>query len=982
MTMMMDSFFLTAADGTHFVQGTYQPGLVLLSVLVPVCLSLMALHTAHIALSTQNRSYRHIAIAMGGIALGGGIWAMHFIGMLAFTLPAPVHYDMGLTLLSLLPGWAASWLALYMLSRQVLPRSLLVISGALMGAGIGLMHYTGMMAMMTPLAMRYDPTLFALSIGVAVGLAMLALWIRFGLQQTRLDGRLRFVLSGVIMGVAIAGMHYTGMAAARFLGEPSLADNTIRVDATYGALALSSLTLTIGVLVAALNGLIHTRELYREMELSKSRLRAIVDTAVDALITIDGHGTVQEFSPSAERLFGYAADEVVGRNVKMLMPEPYHSEHDGYLRRYHATGEAHIIGTGREVTGRRKDGTQMPLRLAVGRVNLIGTERLYVGMLTDISDRQALEASLRDAAQRAEQAAAAKTRFLANMSHEIRTPMNSIIGFAELLQQTDLTPIQRNYLNTVGQSSRTLLRLINDILDTTKLEHGRVELESRDFSLKALAHQIESSLRLGAQAKALSLSTHYPDSMPEYFQGDTLRLLQILTNLVGNAIKFTETGGVELYFAYEQGIVHAQVRDTGIGMSPDQIRAIFDPFTQADASISRRFGGTGLGTTIARQLVQSMGGRIEVSSIPGQGSTFHIWLPLPLGKAPVHEPSADKPTALPPLHVLIADDIDLNLELLTLTLQAQGHQVTPARDGQEALEKFMAGAFDVVLMDVHMPGTDGLQATRLIRQHERRHDLRPTPVIALTASVMAHDRQQAQQAGMNGFAVKPLDAPRLFAEMARVTTGQPAAVAAAARPRPAAAEPAIDWARGVALWDTRERLAERVLGFLDQAAAQYPLPAADDAAVDPDALHFSLHGLRGAAGNLALAAVARCAADLDDQTRAGLAHVAQARIPHLRALMDAAHREARSAIETSAPRAATTPSPAAPPAKLLDTMTALRAVLARHELDDPALDTVCAGLSAHGHHTRSQALREAIDSFDFDRASALLGAWLDEETPA
>ncbi|WP_322999675.1 MHYT domain-containing protein [Castellaniella sp.] len=980
----MDSFFLTAADGTHFVQGAYQPGLVLLSVLVPVCLSLMALHTAHIALSTQNRSYRHIAIGMGGIALGGGIWAMHFIGMLAFTLPAPVHYDMGLTLLSLLPGWAASWLALYMLSRQALPRSLLAISGVLMGAGIGLMHYTGMMAMMTPLAMRYDPALFALSIVVAVGLAMLALWIRFGLQQTRLDGRLRFVLSGVIMGVAIAGMHYTGMAAARFLGEPSLADNTIRVDATYGALALSSLTLTIGVLVAALNGLIHTRELYREMELSKSRLRAIVDTAVDAIITIDGLGTVQEFSPSAERLFGYTADEVVGRNVKMLMPEPYHSEHDGYLQRYHATGEPHIIGTGREVTALRKDGIRVPVRLAVGRVHLIGDERLYVGMLTDISDRQALEASLRDAAQRAELAAAAKTRFLANMSHEIRTPMNSIIGFAELLQQTDLSTTQRNYLNTIGQSSRTLLRLINDILDTTKLEHGRMDLESRDFSLKALAHQIESSLRLGAQAKHLTLSTHYPDDMPEYFQGDTLRLLQILTNLVGNAIKFTESGSVELHFSYQTGTVHVQVRDTGIGMSPEQIRAIFDPFTQADASISRRFGGTGLGTTIARQLVQTMGGRIEVSSTPGQGSTFHIRLPLPLGKAPEQEPTVHDVPALAPLRVLIADDIDLNLELLALTLQAQGHQVTSARDGREAVDTFMAGAFDVVLMDVHMPGIDGLQATRLIRQHERQHGLRPTPVIALTASVMAHDRQQAQQAGMDGFAVKPLDAPRLFAEMARVTTGQPGASAPADAPRADAAAPAIDWDRGLRLWGSRDQLAERILGFLDQAGAQYPLPAPDGPAADPDALRFSLHGLRGAAGNLALTAVSRCAAELEDQTRAGLPHAAQARIPQLLALMDAARQAAAQAVaqSTAAPPAADPLPASALDDGLLNAMSALRTVLTRHELDDPALDAVCAGLTAHGRHAHAQALREATDGFDFDRASMLLHTWLDEETPA
>ncbi|MFT0534247.1 MHYT domain-containing protein [Castellaniella hirudinis] len=983
--MMMDHFFLTAADGADFVAGTYHPGLVLLSVLVPICLSLMALHTAHIALQTQNRPYRHIALGMGGIALGGGIWSMHFIGMLAFSLPAPVRYDLPLTMISLLPGWAASWLALYILSRRRLSRGLLLGSGVLMGAGIGLMHYTGMMAMDTPLAMRYDMVLFLLSIVVAVALAMLALWINFGLRRTRLDGRLRFVLGGTIMGVAIAGMHYTGMAAVRFLGEPSMADNTIRLDATYGALALSSLTITIGVLVTALNGLIHTRQLFREMELSKSRLRAIVDTAVDAIITIDGLGTVQEFSRSAERLFGYQAAEVIGRNIKMLMPEPYHSEHDGYLKRYHDTGDPHIIGIGREVIGQRKDGSLVPVRLAVGKVDLAGADRLYVGLLADISEHQALEASLREAAQRAEHAADTKTRFLANMSHEIRTPMNSIIGFAELLQQTDLSPLQRSHLNAISQSSRSLLRLINDILDTTKLEHGRLDLEIRDFSLKALAHQIESSLRLGAQARQLTLTTHYPADMPEFFQGDTLRLLQILSNLVGNAIKFTETGGVEVRYAYEDHQVHVQVRDTGIGMTPDQLATIFEPFTQADASISRRFGGTGLGTTIARQLVQAMQGQLKVDSAPGKGSVFHVWLPLPLGKPPA-EAGAALSVVLPPLNILIADDVAQNLELLTLVLQAKQHQVTAAHDGAEAVRQFLAGRFDVVLMDVHMPGTDGLQASRLIRQHERQNGLAPTPIIALTASVMARDRREARQAGMDGFAVKPLNAAHLFAEIARVIHHQPTAADDDPALPDADSPPLIDWDRGIGLWGDRARLAQRILQFLDQAAVQYPLPAPDAQTPDPEALRFSLHGLRGAAGNLALMAIAQLAGRLEDRTRNGEIQAVLQQLPYLQALLAASRQQAAP----FQPPAAAGPAPAAtataahrdgpPPLtpELQSTMASLAAVLARNELDDALLDAVRHGLKAQARPGQAQALDAALDAFDFDRAATLLNTLLNQ----
>ena len=773
--MMLDQFFITGAELGTPVQGSWRPGLVVLSIVVPIFLSWMALQTSNIARSAHSLLHRHAAIATGAFALGGGIWTMHFIGMMAFHLAAPMVYRTDITLLSLLPAVVASWTALWMLAQPEPSAGLLVVSGIVVGIGTGLMHYTGMAAMLSPLQMRYDPLLFGLSIVVAVALAMLALWIRFGLRRTSLPRQTRFIISGIVMGVAIAGMHYVGMAAARFYGDPIAADamHGIWLDTTWASLALASISVTVAVLVTALNGLVRIRELYREVDEGQSRLQAILDTAVDAIITIDGAGIVQEFSHSAERLLGYQAQEVIGRNVNMLMPEPYRSEHDGYLQRYRATGVPHIIGTDREVVGRRKDGSLVPLRLAIGRVALPAQEMLFVGMLTDISDRQALEASLRETAERAEQAAAAKGHFLANMSHEIRTPMNSIIGFTDLLLQTDLAPAQRSHLNTIRQSSRSLLRLINDILDTSKMDSGRLELESRDFSLRSLAMQIESSLRLGAHARGLSLTTHYPDDMPEYFKGDTLRLLQVLTNLVGNAIKFTETGGVDVFYALEGGVVRVRVCDTGIGMSPAQIRSIFDPFVQADASISRRFGGTGLGITIARQLVEAMRGRIELESEPGMGSTFQIWLPLAPGCPPDESQSGPQVPLLPPMQVLIADDVEQNLELLTLVLQSGGHQVHAARNGEQAVSAFRSRHFDVVLMDVHMPVIDGLEATRLIRLYERGHGLAATPIIALTASVMANDRREARRAGMSGFAVKPLDVPRLYEEISRVLEGRP-----------------------------------------------------------------------------------------------------------------------------------------------------------------------------------------------------------------
>lgn len=678
-------------------------------------------------------------------------------------------------------------------------------------------------------------------------------------------------VSGAVMGLAIAGMHYMGMSAARFIvvGDVGTPSHEVSMSTLTVSLILACFTIVVTALVVALNGLVRTQELYRSVREGSVRLRAMLDTAVDGILTIDAKGLIQDFNQSAERIFGWKAEEVIDRNIKMLMPEPYQSAHDGYLENYLSSNKPRIIGLGREVVGLRKDGTHVPIRLAVGRVDLPG-ELLFVGFVTDISDRHALEASLREAADQAKEAAAAKSTFLANMSHEIRTPMNSIIGFTELLLQTRLDDTQRQYLETVRQSSKSLLRLINDILDTTKMEKGQFQLESMDFSLRALAMQVESSMRLTAHAKRLDFIVRYPDDMPEFYKGDPLRVLQILNNLVGNAIKLTESGRVELEFAQQEGAVHIKVRDTGIGMTPEQMALIFAPFAQADASISRRFGGTGLGTTIARQLAEQMGGSIEVESLPGVGSTFHVRLPLPVGQRPKSGVGAEPSATLPPLHVLIADDVPQNLELLALTLNRSGHTVVMARDGSEAVQRFKEARFDLVLMDVHMPGVDGLKACRLIRALEQERGLPRTPVIALTASVMPEDQRAARQAGMDGFAVKPLDVPALLNEMARVV-GQ--RQEAAGQPRgghePEKRElPAVDWALGETLWGDRATLAQAALRFLNSIDEQYPL-SGHEGEPTQGSLRFSLHGIRGAAGNLALRALAQRAGEMETQLREG-----------------------------------------------------------------------------------------------------------------
>ena len=561
-----------------------------------------------------------------------------------------------------------------------------------------------------------------------------------------------------------------------------------------GAAALASVLL--GLVVSAVQS--RRRHAMRGLSLSEARTRLVIDTALDAVVAIDEDGRVTEWNTQAAHTFGYSREEAMGRCLAdLIIPVDQRRAHAEGLARFKSTGLHTMLNRRVEARAVRKDGRYITIELSITHAVAHGVST-FNAFLRDISDRKAAEQEILGARQRAEVANQAKSEFLANMSHEIRTPMTAILGFADLLEEFGDTPTLRDSridaIRTIKRHGHNLLAVINDILDLSKIEAGKMSIEQVPCSPGALAVDTCDLLQVRARDKGIALECRVEPSLPAAVLTDPVRLRQILINLIGNAVKFTESGSVRVRGwgeSAEDGRVRVnfEIVDTGIGMTPEQVSRLFGAFEQADTSMARRFGGTGLGLRISQRLAGMLGGEIRVSSALGRGTSMTLSLSVePSMESPVKTGTSHEPPQAvaasgggPPLggcRVLLAEDGKDNQRLIAFHLQRAGAEVVIVENGHGVLERLTApddngprlldpSPFHVILMDMQMPEFDGYSTARWLR--DRGCAL---PIIALTAHAMSSDREKCISAGCDDYTTKPIDRSQLIALCSRAFRGE------------------------------------------------------------------------------------------------------------------------------------------------------------------------------------------------------------------
>jgi PAS domain S-box-containing protein len=510
-----------------------------------------------------------------------------------------------------------------------------------------------------------------------------------------------------------------------------------------------------------------TQKLLRKNEVM---LGSVISSAMDAIVITSQDGIILHWNKAATEIFGYTEEEVHGKTfMETIIPPHYLLVHGNGFHRLLADVNGDILNRRLELSGIRKSGDEFPMELTVTAI-YNDNEYYFNGFIRDISSRRQRELELVKMKEKAEQAAIAKSQFLSVMSHELRTPLNAVIGITHLLMQSEPREDQQEDLRTLQFSGESLLHIINDILDFTKLDSGKIELSAIDFNLRDLVQSLYQSFSYKAKEKHIVFDIEYDEKMPFLVKGDSFRLSQVLNNLISNAIKFTHRGFVKLKVEMtdDRGasfVTKFSVVDTGIGIPADKTEKIFEQFTQADSDTTRLFGGTGLGLSISAKLVELMDSRILIDSVLGEGSNFHFSIVLQQGNTseaaiPVPKPVAKSNDLFKRKQILLAEDNLFNANIARRFITGWGADVDLVVDGRQALEFAFRKRYDLILMDVQMPLMDGFACTKKIRKH-----LKDIPIIAVTAAPKNEVITQITACGMNDFVSKPFKPNELRSKM-------------------------------------------------------------------------------------------------------------------------------------------------------------------------------------------------------------------------
>ncbi len=834
--------------------GSYDLGLVALSYVVASMASFGALDLAGRVTAARGAA-RAIWLGAGSVTMGFGIWGMHFVGMLAFSLPTPIRYDGLVVFMSFLPAVVASALALFVASRDQFNLRAIVGGSLAMGTAISGMHYIGMAAVRTTASMSYRPGIVTLSVVIAVAASAAALWLAFNLRFAEtIRGRLMRAGAGLVMGAAIAGMHYTGMAAVVFtvteqavIGTSGsvVSESALAVGVAGGAilvtlaallasffdrkadsarlhalnLIMTIVTVSVAVVgIGTLYGVAQSEMRQRLSDLARGQAQLIGAVArFDAQLSaadVEGGAsaaTIMQLTDAHRQIGGfgetgeYLMAQLVGDEMVFLLderpPAPFDgSEGSEAMRRALAGESGTLVGfdyRGEIVLAAYESvdvldlGIVAKMDLAELRAPFIRTGLLAgvvaLGLIAlgtflfarignlisgEITEIKTLNERLASATEAAQAATKAKSAFLANMSHEIRTPMNAILGFSQLMSHDPRLPeVHRERVRTILRSGDHLLGLINDVLEMSKIEAGRITLAANTFDLREVLKDIETMFRVRTDEKGLELSMMLEDSLPQFVHTDEGKLKQVIINLLGNAVKFTDRGGITVRARSQNGGAGQGVRlrfdveDTGFGIAEDEMDSVFAAFEQTEAGRSSQ-SGTGLGMPISQEFAQLMGGDLKVRSEVGVGSTFTLEITVqvtdgddikeskPVGRVVGLAEGQEVPL------ILIVDDKATNRLLLREFLAEVGIESVEAPNGAEALEQFDEVRPDLVFMDLKMPVMDGMEAIEKIRAKTPEEGSQ-TPVVILTASVFEQDKWAAT-AGADAFIMKPLQEERIW----------------------------------------------------------------------------------------------------------------------------------------------------------------------------------------------------------------------------